>query len=61
MKNSIEDKDKLADKLADGDKSLIKDAITDARDWLNANSDADKDDFEDKLKEIQSVCDPIIS
>ena len=61
MKNSIEDKDKLADKLADDDKSTIKDAITDASDWLNANSDAEKDEFEDKLKELQSVCDPIIS
>ena len=61
MKNSIEDKDKLADKLSDEDKGSIKDAITDASDWLNANSDAEKDDFEDKLKELQSVCDPIIA
>jgi len=28
---------------------------------LNANADAEKDDFEDKLKEVQSICDPIIS
>merc|ERR1711896_51229 len=60
MKNSIEDKDKLADKLDESDKSSIKDALTDAQDWLNANADAEKDDFEDKLKELQSVCDPII-
>merc|ERR1712070_706717 len=52
MKNSIEDKEKLADKLEDDDKSTIKDAVTDASDWLNANSDAEKDDFEEKLKEI---------
>ena len=61
MKNSIDDKDKLADKLDEDDKSTIRDALTDAQDWLNANSDAEKDDFEDKLKELQSVCDPIIS
>merc|ERR1712167_251147 len=61
MKNSIEDKDKLAEKLSDEDKSKIKDALTDAQDWLNANADAEKDDFEDKLKELQGVCDPIIS
>merc|ERR1712167_76622 len=60
MKNSIEDKDKLAEKLSDEDKSKIKDALTDAQDWLNANADAEKDDFEDKLKELQSVCDPVI-
>ena len=61
MKSSIEDKDKLADKLEEEDKSTIKDAVTDAQDWLNANQDAEKDDFEDKLKEMQSTCDPIIA
>merc|ERR1711934_590054 len=61
MKNSVEDKDKLADKLSDEDKSTIKDALTDAQDWLNANSDSEKDEFEDKLKELQSTCDPIIA
>ena len=60
MKNSIEDKDKLAEKISDEDKGSIKDALTDAQDWLNANQDAEKDDFEDKLKELQAVCDPII-
>merc|ERR1719329_819277 len=52
MKSSIEDKDKLAEKLSDENKSTIKDAITDSQDWLNANQDAEKDDFEDKLKEL---------
>ena len=61
MKNSVEDKDKLAEKLSEEDKSTIKDALTDASDWLNANTDAEKDEFEDKLKELQGVCDPIIS
>jgi heat shock protein 5 len=60
MKNSVEDKDKLADKIEEDDKSKIKDALSDASDWLNANADAEKDDFEDKLKELQAVCDPII-
>jgi len=60
MKNSIEDKDKLAEKLSDEDKSKIKDALTDAQDWLNANADAEKDDFEEKLKELQATCDPIV-
>jgi len=61
MQRSIEDKDKLAEKLEEDDKSTIKDALTDAQDWLNANSDSEKDDFEDKLKELQATCDPIIS
>ena len=52
MKNSIEDKDKLADKIEEGEKSAIADALTDASDWLNANSDSEKEDFEDKLREL---------
>lgn len=61
MRNSIEDTDKLADKISEEDKSTINDALTDAQDWLNANDDAEKDDLDDKLKEVQQVCDPIIS
>lgn len=61
MRNSIEDKDRLADKLDEDDKSIIQEAITDAQDWLNASLDSEKDDFEDKLKDLQSICDPIIS
>jgi hypothetical protein len=28
---------------------------------LNSNEDADRDDFESHLKDLQSICDPIIS
>jgi heat shock protein 5 len=61
MRNTIEDKEKLADKIDSGDKSKISDALTEAQDWLNSNDDAEKDDFEEHLKELQRVCDPIIS
>jgi len=61
MRNTIEDKDKLAEKLDEDDKSTISDALTEAEDWLNANDDADKDDFDEHMKELQSVCDPIIA
>jgi len=61
MKNSVDDKGKLAEKISAEDKGKISDALSEAQDWLNANGDAEKDDFESKLKELQSVCDPIIS
>merc|ERR1712078_591149 len=60
MKNSVEAKDKLAEKLSEEEKQKIQDGLTDAQDWLNSNHDAEKDEFEDKLKELQAVCDPII-
>jgi len=52
MRNTIEDKEKLADKIEDGDKEKIKDALTDASDWMNSNEDADKDDLEQHLKDL---------
>lgn len=61
MRNTIEDKDKLADKLEEDDKSTIQDAITEAEDWLNSNDDADKDALSEQLKDLQKVCDPIIA
>jgi len=60
MRRSIDDPDKWGSKLADEDRRTIKDALTDAGDWFNANSDAEKDDFDEKLKEVQSVIDPIV-
>ena len=61
MRNTIEDKDKLADKLDQDDKNTITEALTEAEDWLNSNDDADRDAFEEQMKELQSVCDPIIA
>jgi heat shock protein 5 len=53
MRNTIEDKDKLAEKLSEDDKSTIQDIIAETEDWLNSNDEADKDDLEGKMKEMQ--------
>ena len=60
MRNTIEDKEKLADKLEEEDKEKIQEALTEAQDWLNSNQDAEKDDYESQLRDLQSVCDPIV-
>jgi heat shock protein 5 len=52
MRNTIEDKEKLAEKIEDGDKEKIKDALTEAQDWLNSNAEAEKEDLEQKLKDL---------
>jgi endoplasmic reticulum chaperone BiP len=61
MRNTIEDKEKLADKIDEDDKNSIQDALSEAADWLSSNDDADKDDLEEHMKELQRVCDPIIA
>lgn len=61
MRNTIDDKEKLADKIESEDKDKIKEALQEAQDWLKDHEDAEREDFEAHLKELQSVCDPIIA
>ena len=48
IKNSIEDPEKLADKLSDEDKETCKQTIEEAENWLKSNLDATKEEFEEK-------------
>jgi molecular chaperone DnaK (HSP70) len=60
MKQTISS-DGISGKLGRGDISTIEDNLTDQADWIEANEDASKEDYEDHLKELQSICDPIIA
>merc|ERR1719277_2279252 len=62
MKNTLSDSEKgVADKIGDDDKETIEKALEEANEWLDDNQEAEKEDFEEKLKEVQDVCSPIIS
>ncbi|KAJ1694461.1 hypothetical protein LUZ63_011159 [Rhynchospora breviuscula] len=61
IKNTVTDKDKLADKLESEEKEKIKEAVKEALEWLDDNQNAEKEDYEDKLKEVEAVCNPIMS
>jgi len=61
MKNTVSDADKLADKLEKDDKSSIEEAIKEVLEWLDDNQDAEKEEYEEKLKEVEGVCNPIVS
>ncbi|KAK4752235.1 hypothetical protein SAY87_021033 [Trapa incisa] len=61
MKNQISDKDKLADKLEADEKDKIETATKEALEWLDDNQSAEKEDYEEKLKEVEAVCNPIIT
>jgi len=60
MKNTVEDKEKLADKLSESEKETITNSIKEHQEWLNANPEAEKEDYETHLKDLQHTCDPII-
>ncbi|KAE9455605.1 hypothetical protein C3L33_12484, partial [Rhododendron williamsianum] len=42
-------------------KKKIEDAIDGAILWLDSNQLAEADEFEDKMKELESICNPIIA
>lgn len=60
MKSTINDKDKLADKLESDDKEKIESSLKEALEWLDDNQNAEKDDYDEKLKEVEAVCNPVI-
>ncbi|KAK8959938.1 Heat shock cognate 70 kDa protein 2 [Platanthera guangdongensis] len=60
MRNTIKD-EKIAGKLSAGDKKKIEDTIEKAIEWLDGNQLAEAEEFEDKVKEIEGVCNPIIA
>lgn len=60
MRNTIRD-DKLAGKLEASDKEQIDKAIDEAIEWLDSNQLAEKEEFEDKLKSLEGICNPIMT
>ncbi|XP_020202906.1 heat shock 70 kDa protein [Cajanus cajan] len=60
MRNTVKD-EKFAGKLSPGDKQKIEKAIDETIEWLERNQLAEVEEFEDKLKELEGLCNPIIS
>lgn len=52
--------DAPADKLTEDDKKVVRDKSAEVLAWLDNNQLAEKDEFEDKLKELQKDCSPIM-
>ncbi|KDO55360.1 hypothetical protein CISIN_1g038511mg [Citrus sinensis] len=60
MRNTVRD-EKFAGKLDPADKQKIEKAIDEAIEWLDGNQLAEVDELEDKLKELEGLCNPIIA
>jgi len=61
MKNTINDDDKLGDKIEEEDKETIEEAVSETIEWLEDNPEAEKEEYEEKQKELEAICNPIIS
>ncbi|CAH2099307.1 unnamed protein product [Euphydryas editha] len=53
--------DDAGSKLSEDDKNSARNVCDEALRWLDNNTLADKEEYEHKLKEIQSTCSPIMS
>jgi heat shock protein 5 len=61
MKNTVEDKKKAGDKISEDDKKTILDAVEEGIKWVDGNPEADEEALKEKQKEIEEICNPIIS
>lgn len=59
MRNTIKD-EKIAGQLSPEDKSTIETAVDETVSWLDANQLGEVEEFEDKQKELEGKCGPII-
>merc|ERR1711990_245127 len=60
MKTTIEDEN-LKSKLSEEDRTAIASKCSDALKWLEGNQLAEVDEFQDKQREVEGVCNPIVS
>jgi len=60
MKTTIDD-EKVKDKISDDDRKTIGDKCDEAIKWLDANQLAEVEEFNEKQKEVEGVCNPIIT
>ncbi|XP_057532490.1 heat shock 70 kDa protein-like [Amaranthus tricolor] len=59
MRNTIKD-EKIGGKLDSGGKNKIEKAIDNVIEWLDKNQLGEVEEFEDKQKELEDLCNPII-
>ena len=60
VKSSMNDPEKLKGKISSSDEDTLNEALEDGQNFLDSNPEADKEEFDEKRKEIEGICDPII-
>ncbi|KAH7690855.1 Heat shock protein 70 family protein, partial [Dioscorea alata] len=61
MKNIINNDEKLGKKLESDEKEKIEEVIKEGLEWMDENLNGEKEDYDEKLKEVEDVCNPIIA
>ena len=60
MRNTIRE-EKVAAQISPEEKEKMEKALTDTIEWIEANQLAEVEEFEHKLKELEGICNPIIT
>ena len=60
MKSTVED-DKFKDKISESDLKTISEKCQETIGWLDQNQTAEIDEYKHKQKEIEGICNPIVS
>ena len=61
LKNTLDDDEKgVADKISAEDKKELQDGVDEILDWLEENPEADKEEYDEKQKEIEAIANPIM-
>jgi len=61
LKNTLDDDEKgISDNISAEDKKELQDMIDEALDWMDENPEGDKEDYDEKMKEVEQVANPIM-
>lgn len=60
VKSQINDPEKLGKKITEENKTKITQVLNDAESWVRSNSEANKEEYESKQKELEAVVNPIL-
>uniref|UniRef100_A0A0X3PU49 Heat shock cognate protein n=1 Tax=Schistocephalus solidus TaxID=70667 RepID=A0A0X3PU49_SCHSO len=60
MKSNVEE-EKMKDKIPESDRQKITEKCNETISWLEKNQQADKEEYEHKQKELEQLCNPIIT
>eukprot|EP00281_Chroomonas_sp_CCMP1168_P022587 CAMPEP_0206231266 /NCGR_PEP_ID=MMETSP0047_2-20121206/10741_1 /ASSEMBLY_ACC=CAM_ASM_000192 /TAXON_ID=195065 /ORGANISM="Chroomonas mesostigmatica_cf, Strain CCMP1168" /LENGTH=654 /DNA_ID=CAMNT_0053654825 /DNA_START=359 /DNA_END=2323 /DNA_ORIENTATION=+ len=60
LKNTLSD-EKVKDKIEEGDRTTLEEAINSAISWLENNQNGEKEEYESKQKELEGVAMPIMT
>lgn len=61
LKNQVADKEKLGGKLSDEEKEKITEAVEEKIKWLEANANAEVEEFKEQKKSLEEIVNPIMT